>query len=356
MNMIQNYSIGNDCLVSIVLPIRNESAYIERGLYNILAQEYPVDCMEVLIVDGMSTDDTRRIIHDFSAIHSQLQSYILDNPSKIVPTGMNIALRQAKGEIIIRVDGHCIIAPDYVRRCVEHIQNQGVDGVGGPMESIGETQMAKAIAIGMSSPFGVGNSAFRTTSGKSMLVDTVPFPAYTRQIIERAGFYDEELVRNQDDEYNYRIRELGGKILLADDVRSTYFSRSSLMGLWRQYFQYGFWKVRVLQKHPRQMSLRQFVPPVFVFSLLVSAFLVLFPAFCILSIFAPLFYILANILASIYTAYKRGWKYLLLLPIIFAILHLSYGLGFLVGLIKFSNRWRDKIGKVPEWQEVSDHP
>ncbi len=335
--------------ISVILPIRNEAAYIVGGLQAVAGQDYPTEYMEILIADGMSTDNTRLLIHDFSALHPQLKIQILDNPGRIVPTGMNIALRQAKGEIIIRADGHCIIAPDYVSKCVEHIQRDGVDGVGGPMESIGETQMAKAIAIGMSSPFGVGNSAFRTTSGKSMLADTVPFPAYTRQIIERAGLYDEELVRNQDDEYNYRIRELGGRILLADDVRSTYFSRTSLKRLWIQYYQYGFWKVRVLQKHMRQMSLRQFAPPAFVLALLGSVFLALSPILRPPSLIIPSLYLIANLGASLWTASKRGWRYLPFLPLTFAILHLSYGIGFLAGLVKFWNRWGDKIGKVPEW-------
>ncbi len=350
-----------DPFVTIILPVRNESPCIERGLQAVLAQDYPANRMEILIADGMSTDNTQTIIRDFVKRYPDLRIYILDNPRKIVPTGMNIALHQAKGDVIIRVDGHCIIAPDYVRKCVEHIKNDHVDGVGGPMESIGETQMAKSIAIGMSSPFGVGNSAFRTTSGKSMLVDTVPFPAYTRQIIERVGLYDEELVRNQDDEYNYRIRKAGGNILLADDVRSKYFSRASLKGLWRQYYQYGYWKVRVLQKHPLQMSLRQFAPPAFALTLLVSFLLAVLPFLFpppspssvpflrLLSLVVPLAYLLANLLASIYTASKRGWRYLPYLPLIFAILQLSYGIGFLVGLIKFWNRWGDKIGKTPVW-------
>ena len=341
--------MDKDPLVSVILPIRNESAYIERGLFAILAQNYPVACMEILIADGMSTDDTRKIIKDFAALHPQIEIRIFDNPGRIVPVGMNIALSHANGEVIVRVDGHCIIAPDYIRKCVEHIQKDGVDGVGGPMESIGETQMAKAIAIGMSSSFGVGNSAFRTMSGRSMLADTVPFPAYTREIIERVGFYDEELVRNQDDEYNYRIRKLGGKILLADDVRSTYFSRTSLKGLWRQYYQYGFWKVRVLQKHTRQMSIRQFVPPAFVLALVSSAMFIFPP---ILRPFSSivLLYLVANLSASLWTASKRSWASLPLLPFIFAILHLSYGLGFLIGLVKFVNRWDDKKGKEPTFQ------
>jgi succinoglycan biosynthesis protein ExoA len=341
--------------VTLILPIRNESAYIERCLQSILAQDYPADRMEILIADGMSTDDTRAILQQYipsAMLRTSLQhsSFILlNNPGGIVPTGMNIALRRARGEIIIRVDGHCVIAPDYVSNCIKHLQKDGVDGVGGPMESIGETSIAKAIAIGMSSPFGVGNSAFRTVFGRDMLADTVPFPAYTREIIERAGLYDEELVRNQDDEYNYRIRELGGRIMLAEDVRSAYFSRTSLKGLWRQYFQYGLYKVRVLQKHPRQMSPRQFVPPAFVLALLVSAFLAGFASLRPLSPVIPILYLTINLLASLYTAYNRGWKYLPLLPITFAILHLSYGLGFLTGLLKFWNRWGDKVGRTPSF-------
>jgi glycosyltransferase involved in cell wall biosynthesis len=339
--------------VTLILPIRNESAYIGHALTAILKQDYPADCMETLIVDGMSIDDTRSLIHNFSKEHPALHIRILDNPHGIVPTGMNIALRQAKGEIVIRVDGHCLIAPDYISKCVDHLKKNMVDGVGGPMESIGETKIAKAIALGMSSPFGVGNSAFRTTSGRNMIVDTVPFPAYTWEVIKRAGFYDEELVRNQDDEYNYRIREMGGKILLADDVRSTYFSRSSLKGLWRQYFQYGYWKVRVLQKHPRQMSLRQFIPPVFVLALLGSALLFFYPAYRTFSMIVPLPYLMSNIVASIWTASKQKFQYLGWLPLIFLILHLSYGLGFLIGLITFWNRWSDKAGKVPEWSDAA---
>ncbi len=333
--------------VTLIFPIRNESAYIEDAFGAILKQNYPKESIEILVADGMSTDSTRQIIRDISVLHPELRIQILDNPGRIVPTGMNVALRQARGEIIIRVDGHCIIAMDYISRCVEHLQSAGVDGVGGPMESIGETLIAKVIAIGMSSPFGVGNSSFRVASGKTMLADTVPFPAYTRQIIERAGYYDEELIRNQDDEYNYRIRELSGKILLADDVHSTYFSRTSLKGLWSQYFQYGYWKVRVLQKHPLQMSLRQFVPPLFVLALIVSAGLFISSSLRALAPLVPVLYIVVNFLASIWTAARRGWRYFLLLPLIFAILHLSYGSGFLTGLVKFWNRWGDRVGKTP---------
>lgn len=336
--------------VSLILPIRNEADYIERSLRAVLEQDYPGE-MEILIADGMSTDGTRRIIHEFARQYPQHTVNILDNPEKIVPTGMNIALRHARGEIIIRADGHCVIAPDYVRRCVEQIQRDDIEGVGGSMESIGETEVAQAIAFGTSSMFGVGNSVFRTRVGRNMLVDTVPFPAYTRKIIRRAGLYDEEMVRNQDDEYNYRIRELGGKIMLAADVRSKYFSRASLVGLWRQYFQYGYWKVRVLQKHPLQMSLRQFVPPVFVVALIFSVVMLFFPVTGLIypALVIPFFYMGFNLAGSFYLAMKNGLKYLKLLPIVLLVLHVGYGLGFLIGLVKFWNRWGDRIGRTPVW-------
>ena len=334
-------------MISVILPVRNEGKRIRHALDAILDQDYPKDNVEIIIADGLSTDETRAIIEEYQNKQSSIQ--LIDNPGEIVPTGINLAIRKSKGEIIIRVDGHCIIEKDYISRCVHHLRNDNVHGVGGPMETIGETNLSKTIALAMSSSFGVGNSAFRTTFGKTMLVDTVPFPAYTREIIHKVGLYDEELVRNQDDEYNYRIREFGGKLLLAADVRSKYFSRGTLLKLWKQYFQYGFFKIRVLQKHPRQMSLRQFIPPIFVLVLVISSVL------AVLTTWGPWLlrlsagsYFIANIIASISSSLKKGWNHLSLLPIVFLIIHLSYGLGFLAGLIKFWNRWSDKVGKVPQ--------
>ncbi len=175
-----------------------------------------------------------------------------------------------------------ISASSYVRRCVEHLLAGGVEAVGGPIETVGETDEAQAIALAMSSWFGVGGSGFRTVKDRATLVETVAFPAYTRQTVQRIGPFDEELVRNQDDEYNYRLLKHGGRILLSPDIRSRYYSRSSLRSLWRQYYQYGFWKVRVMQKHPRQMRWRQFVPPAFVATMLGSPLLGIFfrPKIC----------------------------------------------------------------------------
>ena len=342
-------------LVSIVLPIRNEAHYIEASLNAVKNQNYPSDLMEILIVDGMSTDGTRKIVNNLINRFTRMSIRVIDNPQQIVPTGLNIGIRQARGDIIIRVDGHCEIAPDYVERCVQHLIHEDISGVGGPIETVGETLLAQTISVAMSSSFGVGGSAFRTIDNLEMMVDTIAFPAYIRKTIQDVGLFDEELVRNQDDEYNYRIRKLGRKLLLTPDIRSRYYSRASLGKLWKQYYQYGYWKVRVFQKHPRQMRLRQFIPPLFVASLLLSFFVALsiFIPYRVPYLFiktwylVPCAYLLTNCISSIFIASKRGWSYLPLLPIIFTILHVSYGLGFLVGLVRFAHRWRDKIGMVP---------
>ncbi len=327
--------------VSIVMPIRNEADFIARSLTAVLEQDYPHDSIEVLIADGMSSDQTREIVADVAAAHPHIPVMLLDNPGQIVPTGLNRAIARARGDIIIRVDGHCEIASDYVSRCVHHLsRDRSISGVGGPIETIGHSQLSQTIAIAMSSNFGVGASAFRTVKDRTMLVDSVAFPAYTRHAIEMAGPYDEELVRNQDDEYNYRLRSLGCNILLASDIRSRYYSRSSLRSLWRQHFQYGYWKVRVMQKHPRQMQPRQFAPPLFALTLLGGPLLTPFSKLLRgLWLAALVFYALANISASLYAARRAGWHHLSLLPLVYATLHVSYGLGFLIGLVKFRHRW-----------------
>jgi succinoglycan biosynthesis protein ExoA len=323
--------------VSVVMPVRNEADFIARSLGCVVAQDYPRERFEIIVADGMSTDATREIVR--SVANGAPAVRLVDNPGRIAPSGLNAAIAQARGEIIVRVDGHCEVAPDYLRNCVRHLQTGAADGVGGPLETIGATPMARAIAAAMSSPFGVGGSAFRTVKGKTMLTDTIAFPAYTRAVVERAGPYDEELVRNQDDEYNYRLRKLGAKLLLAADVQARYYSRSTLRSLLRQYFQYGFWKVRVLQKHPRQMRWRQFVPLLFVVSLLAAALLALGTQVGeLIFLFLLVSYLAAVGMATAWTARQCGWQCTWWLPPAFAALHFGYGLGFLAGLVRF---WRD---------------
>lgn len=345
MSTNTNLSTGEQPFVSVVMPVRDEAAYLARSLGAVLAQDYPPDRFEVIVADGMSADGTREAVKNFQKRDARVR--LVDNAGRIAPTGLNAALRVARGRVVVRVDGHCEVAPDYVRRCVECLERERVEGVGGPIETVGETWQARAIAAAMSSSFGVGGAAFRTVKGRRMYVESVAFPAYTREAIERAGLFDEELVRNQDDEYNYRLLALGGRLLLAPEIRSRYYSRGTLGSLRRQYFQYGFWKVRVMQKHARQMRLRQFAPPLFVAVLLTLGALSPFLAAARLALASVMCaYLAANLFASILTARKEGWRLLPLLPAAFATLHLAYGSGFLAGLFRFRKRWRDRIGQV----------
>lgn len=328
-----------DPFVTVIMPIRNEASYIGRSLDSVLAQSYPRDKIEIIVVDGMSTDPTRQVVGAYQERFTNIA--LIDNPEQIVPNGMNYAIARAKGEILVRVDGHCEIEQDYIRNCVDRLQEEDVDGVGGPMETIGETRIAKGIALAMSSDFGVGGSAFRTKKGKRMLVETVAFPAYRKEIVDRVGYYDTEMVRNQDDEYNYRIRKMGGKILMSPDIRSRYYSRSSLKSLWKQYLQYGYWKVRVLQKHPYQMRAPQFVPLAFVVALITTllAWLLIPASWPLLALVIGL-YLISNLTASVLLASKNGWQYLPIVSLSFAIIHLAYGAGFLGGLFRFIGRWK----------------
>lgn len=325
--------------VTVIVPVRNEGAFIADCLDAVLAQDYPHHRLEILVADGMSTDQTRAIVQSFASRHARVR--LLDNPRQIVPTGWNLALAQATGQFIVRVDGHCIIAPDYVRRCVEHLQAEDVHAVGGPLDTVGQGATAGVIALAMSSRFGVGGSAFRTVHGAAMLTDTLAFPAYPRWVIDAVGGFDEELVRNQDDEYNFRLRGMGGRVLLAPDIRSRYFSRATPARLWRQYREYGYWKVRVMQKHPRQMRARHFVPPAFVAAILATAALsAIAPAGRIALVTIAALYVVANLAASLSTL-RRIDRRLPLLSLAFAILHIGYGIGFLQGLVVFANRWEN---------------
>ena len=337
-------------VVTVVVPIRNEERFIGKCLDSLIRQDYPSDRIEVLVVDGRSEDASRAIVLEKSQEHNSIR--LLDNSKRIAPAALNIGILNAEGDIVVRLDGHHFAASDFVSKNVACLSTPGVDCVGGPICTISQSFVGEAISKAMSCPFGVGNAYFRY-SQKEKLVDTVANPAYRREVFDRIGLFDEELVRNQDDEFNYRLRAHGGRILLSPEIRSWYVCRSSLRKLWRQYFEYGYWKVRVLQKHPRQMRWRQFVPPVFVGALLgtlaLSAFGILWP----LALIAGT-YLAANLAASLWVATRSDLRYLTILPLAFVILHISYGIGFLNGLIRFADRWGDRGRSVPRIHDETD--
>jgi len=331
--------------VSLILPIRNEAKHIRGCLESIAQQNFPHDQMEIIISDGLSTDNTKEVVETFKP--SDIPLIWLDNPDKIVPTGLNLAIRQARGDVIIRVDGHTTLASDYVQQCVLALQCRGAENVGGRMNPVGKNTFGKAVALATSSPFGVGGARFHYSTQEEW-VDTVYLGAWPKEVFQKVGLFDEELVRDQDDEFNYRLREAGGKILLIPRINSWYSVRSQPKDLWKQYLQYGFWKVRVFQKHPRQMRWSQFIPPIFVLAVLISLLIaILFSWGWKVPLALAGLYLLAALIATLLTAARKGWLEVCLLPFTFAILHVSYGSGFLWGLIKFRKRWGDKVGKVP---------
>ena len=341
--------IFNPPRVSLLVAMRNEAAYIATCINSLLNQDYPQDLLEVLIYDGQSEDNSRSIAE--SLIRSRPNFHVVENPKKIQSAAWNLGIEKCKGDIISIVSGHAELSTDYVSRAVETLLRTKADLVGGTVRARNYGLLGEAIAIAISTPFGVGNARFRYTEEEEA-TDTVFMGFCYKKIYEKIGGYDEELIRNQDDEFSYRLRKGGGKIICNPQIVSFYNNRATLGSLLSQYYKYGYYKVRVLQKHPHQMRMRQYVPPLFVLALFASSLLALV-SLSSLSIGIPILYLSTNMIASLHTASKRGWKYFFILPIVFSILHLSYGLGFLAGLFKFWNRWGDKVGKVMQFSPGS---
>jgi len=328
-------------MITIILPIRNEAKYIKQTLEPILYQKGIEQEIEILIVDGMSTDGTREILKNLQINNPNI--ILIDNPEKIVSTGFNRALSRAKGNIIIRIDGHCEIAPDYIQKCIEYLEKINADCVGGATDHVASGLVGKSIKLAQSSFFGVGGVSFRKNVEKGQYVDTLAFGAYKREVFDQLGGYDEELVRNQDDEYNFRMIQNDMKIWLDPSIKSTYTQRNSFRGLFKQYFQYGFYKIRVMQKRKGIASWRHVVPGLFVLTLLfgLSIFLFTGNSIPILSLCIP--YLSFSLLTTIFELIKTPSNLIsvMMLPITFFILHISYGLGFLMGFIYFLPKWGD---------------
>jgi len=314
------------------MPVRNEEAFIERAISSVLVAGRELADFEVLVVDGMSDDGTRAIVERLAGEHPVVR--LLDNPLRTVPHAMNVGVAAARGEVVVRVDGHAEVAPDFLRASLDELaRHPECACVGGVIENVNLSPISAAISTAMSSRFGVGNAIFRT-GGEVGYVDTLAFGAYRRADLERIGGFDEELVRNQDDELNFRLLRSGRKIWLSDKIRSRYYVRSSLDRLFRQYHQYGYWKVYVNRKHGTVTNLRQLVPPVFVASLALLGVgsLVLRSARILLVLEVGVYVIAALSIAARTT---RSPSQVLRIVASFAALHVAYGLGYLAGVRDF---------------------
>lgn len=316
--------------VSIVLPIRNEQHYIIRCLDSILDNDYPHDKYEILVVDGMSTDQSREIVQTYSDRYSNVK--LFDNPKKIRVTANNIGIRAAKGEIIVSMDAHTLYARDYIRQCVERLQSTGAANVGGHQSAVGENYVTKGIALAVSSPFGIGDAEFRYLY-KEKWVDTVYLGTWYKKTLEEVGLFNEKCGRVGDYELNYRIRKTGGKILLSPKIKCQYFVRGSLLKLAKQYFTNGIWRLFIIGTHPDSIRWRHLAPPLLIIWLLLS---LIFLIFGINIWWIPIgLYILSTIAASMYIALSRGIQFYPILTPILWILHICMGSGFIYGILRF---------------------
>ena len=323
-------SLCNAPFVSIVIPCRNEARAVETCFKSVLSQEPPAGGMEMIVADGMSEDGTRELVEKMAVANGRAVR-IINNPGKIVSSGLNSAIRAARGDIIIRMDAHTEFAQDYVRTCVELIDATGADNVGGPARTKPNTYLERAIAAAYHSPFSVGGARFHNVEYEGP-VDTVTYGCWRKQAFERFGYFDEELARNQDDEHNLRITRGGGKIWQSPRIRSWYRPRGSLQALFRQYLQYGYWKVWVIQKHKLPASVRHLVPGGFLLLLVVAGICSTFwrPARVSFLGTVALYYI--GVLAASLAAARTDWRLLPILPLVFPCYHLGYALGFLRGI------------------------
>lgn len=327
--------------VSLIIPCYNEAARIDDLLRAIVAQTYPLQDLEVIFADGLSTDETREKITSFAQTHVQPEIRILDNPKKIIPAALNLAIRAARGELIVRMDAHTLPAPNYVALSVSAFDEGRGQDIGGVIDVAPSraSWMGRSIAVAVRHPLGVGDARYRWAK-EPCYADTVAFGLYERSIFEKIGYYDESLLVNEDYELNARLRASGGKIWIDPAIRSTYYSRPDLGSLARQYFTYGFYKYRMLQQHPRTLRWRQALPPLFVFGLLMLLLLTAFwhpAAWLFLAVI--LLYLFILMAGSIQEAIRQRAPLLLIgIPLAIMTMHLSWGCGFWWSILSGTGR------------------
>jgi len=323
--------------ISVLAPCYNEERHIAAFIDGILRQDYPAARMEVLLIDRMSTDRTREIIRGCSSKHAFIR--LLENDRRFVPHALNLGIRSSSGEVIVRMDVHSEYPANYLSRLVSERTRLNADNTGGVwvMRPSGSSLLSLALAEAQSSVFGVGNAAYRKGTGKIRRVDTVPYGCFPRNLFDRIGMFDEDLLRNQDDEFNARINQNGGSVWLIPDVKIIYHSRPTVSSLCRMFYQYAFFKPLVNLKLKRPATVRQFIPPLFVVFLLLGWVpALLHPMAAFVYIAGICLYAAAGFVATA-TAVRRTGKVLLIfyLPGLFFLQHLAYGTGYWIGIVEF---------------------
>lgn len=336
-------------LVTAIIPCRNEERYIAQCLDSMVAMDHPKDSFEVLVVDGMSTDGTRDIVERYMKRHGFIR--LLDNPKKILAAAWNTGIRNARGGVIVALNAHTVFDRNYIAECLQHLRDYPeADYVGGVVMTYpkDDTPVGWAIACALSHPFGVGNSRFRTGVEKPCWSDTAAFGGYRKAVFQDVGLFNEDLVRSQDMEFHLRFKRAGKRILLTPRMIGHYYTRSRVGDYLRFCWINGFWATYPMRYVPKSASLRHLVPMIFVCSL---------AGLAVLSRFAPIFrwlliaevgaYAATCAAASVKAAVEaRRALHLLLLPPVFAALHVGYGLGSVFGLWKAM--WGRAMGGPPE--------
>ncbi len=325
--------------VSAIIPCRNEESFIENTLNSIIESDYPLDDLEILIVDGISDDKTREIVKEFENKYSQIK--LIDNPEQTVPYAMNYGIKESKGEIIVRLDAHSIYPSNYISKLVYWLEKLDADNVGGVWDTMpaNDSLEAKTVAYSTSNSFGIGNAQYRISEKDDPYeVDTVPFGCYKADVFEKIGDFDTDLTRNQDDEFNARLIQNGGKIFLIPDLKIKYFARENFAKMFKMFYQYGYFKPLVNLKLKTPATIRQFVPPLFVLFIVLGTILSFFsPLFLVLFIFGMGFYFTVNTLVSYkITKEKKELKLFPYLVKSFFMIHFSYGIGYLKGILDFT--------------------
>lgn len=323
--------------VSLVIPCYNEERFIATVLENLLPQ-YPLSRFEIIVIDGMSEDGTRETVERFIAQHTEARVRLIDNPERNIPAALNLGIKAAEGEIIVRMDAHSVPSANYVRRAVEVLETRDAQVVGMPwrIAAGAQTPVARAIALAVAHPFGIGDAKYRTTNVQTQYVDTVPFGIFRKSLWMQLGGFNEELLANEDYDFYYRVRRDGGRILLDTDAHCTYFARPTLKELARQYVRYGGWKAQMVKLHPSSIKLRQVVAPAFVLALSGFGMLGLLwrPAWL-----ALLFILAAYSTLALWFGFRAATKrdepaLSPLIALVFFVVHVAWGGSFLRGLVR----------------------
>ena len=329
-------TLAEEPTVTLVVAMRNEAANVERCVASILAQDYPSDKLEVWVLDGGSSDGSLELAR--SLVGDRPGWHLGVNPRGIQAAAWNLGIQAATGDVVGILSGHAEISPSYVREATRALRRTRAEMVGGPVRAIGAGAVGRAVARAISTPFGVGGASFRYLD-REEVVDTVFMGVCSRDTYRRFPF-DEEMVRNQDDELSYRLLDAGARIVCSPLIQSSYRSRTTIAGLWRQYVDYGRWKVRVIQKHPGQVRPRHLIPAALVVALASSAVWALLGSPGVVA-FAALAgaYAFGVLVASGAAARGLDVRSAAVLPLVYPVLHLGYGTGFILGLVRFRSGW-----------------